>query len=54
VGDFSFTAQGFNISGNLEVDSSTVKLTGKIPLALSLFKGQICKTIYEEGSKVLS
>ena len=54
VGDFSFTAQGFDISGNLEVDSSTVKLTGKIPLALSLFKGQISKTIYEEGSRILS
>ncbi len=37
-----------------EVDSSTVKLTGKIPLALSVFKGQISKTIYEEGSKILS
>jgi len=54
VGDFSFTAQGFHVSGNLEVNSSSVKLTGKIPLALSLFKGPISKTIYEEGSKILS
>jgi hypothetical protein len=54
VGDFSFTSQGFSVSGNLEVSSSDVKLTGKIPLALSLFKGLISKTIYDEGSKILS
>ena len=54
VKEFSFTAQGFNVSGNLEVNSTNVKLTGKIPLALSLFKGAISKTIYEEGSKILS
>jgi hypothetical protein len=54
VGEFSFTAQGFNVSGNLEVNSTNVKLTGKIPLALSLFKGAIIKTIYDEGSKILS
>ena len=54
VGEFGFTAQGFNVSGNLEVNSTNVKLTGKIPLALSLFKGAISKTIYEEGSKILS
>lgn len=54
VGAFSFTSQGFNVSGNLEVSSSNVKLIGKIPLALSLFKGLISKTIYDEGSKILA
>ena len=54
TGEFSFTSQGFNVSGTLEVNSSKVRLTGKIPLALSLFKGLISKTIYEEGAKILS
>ena len=54
IGDFSFTAQGFKVSGNVEVNSSKVQITGKMPLALSLFKGLISKTIYEEGSKILS
>ena len=54
VGEFSFTSQGFNVSGNLEVNSSDVKLKGKIPLTLSLFKGLISKTIYDEGSRILS
>jgi Putative polyhydroxyalkanoic acid system protein (PHA_gran_rgn) len=54
VGDFSFTAQGFDISGILTVTPSSVELKGKIPFALSLFKGQIAKIIYDQASKILS
>jgi hypothetical protein len=54
VDSFSFTAQGFNISGTLIVNRSTVNLKGKIPFAISLFRGKITKTIHEEAAKILS
>ena len=54
VGTFSFTAQGFDIAGTLTVHPSTVELKGKLPFAVSLFKGAITKTIYEQASRVLS
>ena len=54
VGNFSFTAQGFDIAGTLTVNPSNVELQGKIPFALSLFKGAITKTIEQQATKVLS
>jgi len=53
-GNFSFTAQGFTIAGNIAVTPSHVELIGKIPFALSLFKGAISKTIQEQATKMLS
>lgn len=54
VGNFSFTAQGFDIAGTLTVNPSNVELKGKIPFALSLFKGAITKTIEQQATKLLS
>ena len=54
IGNFSFTAQGFDIEGTITVNPSTVELEGKIPFALSLFKGAITKTIQQQATKVLS
>jgi len=54
VGIFSFTAQGFDIAGTLTVNASNVELKGKLPLALSFFKGAIAKTIHDQAAKILS
>ncbi|HEV8286674.1 MAG TPA: polyhydroxyalkanoic acid system family protein [Chitinophagaceae bacterium] len=54
AGNFSFTAQGFDIAGTITVNPSTVELKGKIPFALSLFKGAITKTIQQQATKILS
>jgi Putative polyhydroxyalkanoic acid system protein (PHA_gran_rgn) len=54
VGNFSFSFQGFDISGILTVDHSSVELDGKIPVAVSLFKEAIKKTIYDKAVEVLS
>ena len=54
AGNFSFTAKGFDIAGTLTVNPSNVELKGKIPFALSLFKGAITKTIEQQATKILS
>jgi putative polyhydroxyalkanoic acid system protein len=54
VGNFSFTAQGFDVAGTLTVNASNVEFDGKIPFALSLFKGAITKTIEQQATKLLS
>jgi putative polyhydroxyalkanoic acid system protein len=53
-GNFSFKAQGFDISGTLSVEASSVELKAKIPFAVSLFKGQITKAINEKATQLLS
>jgi len=54
TGNFSFKAQGFDIAGTLIVNPSSVELKGKIPFAVSLFKGQITKAINEKATQLLS
>src|SRR6185295_12050177 len=54
VGNFSFSFQGFDISGVLTVDHSSVGLDAKIPVAVSIFKEAIKKTIYDKAVEVLS
>jgi hypothetical protein len=54
VGTFSFTAQGFDISGTLIVKASTIELSGKIPFAVSLFKGKITRAIDDKAAELLS
>jgi hypothetical protein len=54
VGNFSFRFQSFDISGMLTVDHSSVEMAGKIPLAVSLFKEAIKKTIYDKAVEILS
>ncbi len=53
VGTFSFTIMGFDISGQLTVNPSSVELEGKIPFAASLFKGAITQTIKEKAGQLL-
>ncbi|HEX3385519.1 MAG TPA: polyhydroxyalkanoic acid system family protein [Mucilaginibacter sp.] len=52
-GNFSFKAQGYDISGTLTVNPSSVELKGKIPFAVSLFKGRITRMINEKAAELL-
>jgi hypothetical protein len=54
TGFFSFKARGFAISGTLTVGPSTVELSGKIPFAVSLFKGKIIRAIDEKAAELLA
>ena len=54
TGDFSFSARGFDISGTLTVTPSAIELRGKIPFAVSLFKGKITKMINEKATELLA
>ena len=54
TGEFSFKAKGFDISGTLTVKPSVVELRGKIPFAVSLFKGTITNMINSQASKLLA
>ncbi|MCW3088039.1 MAG: hypothetical protein JWQ78_1425, partial [Sediminibacterium sp.] len=54
TGDFSFSAKGFDISGTLTVTDADIKLRGKLPFAVSLFKGTITKMINEKASELLA
>ena len=45
VGTFSFTAQGFIISGTIRVSEDSVELEGKLPFAFGFFKRKIEKVI---------
>jgi hypothetical protein len=53
-GQFSFSAKGFDIEGDLSVTPATVELNGKIPFALSLFKGAITKAVSEKAMQLLA
>src|ERR1700712_1926679 len=54
VGSFSFNTRGFDISGTLTVGLSTIELNGKIPFAVSLFKGKIVRAIDEKAAELLA
>ncbi|MEO8583834.1 MAG: polyhydroxyalkanoic acid system family protein [Flavitalea sp.] len=54
TGNFSFRAMGFNVSGELQVTDENVEFKGKVPIALSMFKGKIEELIKEKASGLLS
>ena len=51
---FGFTAYGLAIQGTMEVLESSVQVSGQLPLAAALFRGQVEKTIRDELVKELS
>jgi hypothetical protein len=51
---FGFTAQGFNVSGDIIVESGTATINAELPFALSFFKGMINQTIREKATALLS
>ena len=54
TGQFSFTAKGFDVSGQLMVKPSSIEIFSKIPFAVALFKGTITKMIREKADELLS
>ena len=51
---FDFSAVGFSVTGEIIVDSSEVRILGKIPFAALPFRGKIESIIKEEAKKLLS
>ena len=51
---FGFTTFGLKVQGTVAVEPSEVKLAAKLPLAATMFKGQIQKQIGDELKKLLS
>jgi hypothetical protein len=54
AGQFSFSAKGYDISGHLIVQPSSIEINSTIPFAVSLFKGTITKLIREKADELLS
>lgn len=54
TGTFSFKVMNMAVSGTLTVNDNEVALNSKLPLAASMFQGQIKNVIMEEAKKVLS
>ena len=53
-GSFSFSAMGFNVSGELLVNESEVEFKGTVPVALSFFKSSIEKIVRDKAEGLLS
>ena len=53
-GKFSFTFHGFHLSGTMSLHPGIVEIHGKLPLAVSLFRGKIKEVIKEKASELLS
>ena len=53
-GKFSFSFQGLSLSGTINMHPGTVEIHGKLPLAVSLFRGKIKEVIKEKASELLS
>jgi hypothetical protein len=53
TGTFNFTIKGFDLSGNIRVNASSVDINGNVPFAISLFKGKIKSIIHEKAAALL-
>lgn len=51
--NFSFSAKGFDIAGNIAVNPDSVNIKGDLPFMLSFFKGKIEEIIKAQGQAVL-
>jgi len=52
--DFRFVASGLSVSGMLLVEETLVAVSGPLPLAAALLRGQIERTIEGELRRLLS
>ena len=52
-GKFSFTFHGLALSGKVDLHPGIVEIHGKLPLAVSLFRGKIKDAIKEKASELL-
>jgi len=51
---FGFTIYGMAIQGSLAATEDAVSVSGKLPLAAAIFRGQVEKSIRDELLKLLS
>lgn len=51
--EFAFTTYGMAIEGTLFIEDSVVHVTGKLPLAAAIFRGQIEQTLRSELARLL-
>ncbi len=51
---FSFTFHGFDLSGTMNLHPGTVEIHGKLPFAVSIFRGKIKEVIKEKASELLA
>jgi Putative polyhydroxyalkanoic acid system protein (PHA_gran_rgn) len=54
TGTFQFIAQGFDLSGVINVQPYSIDINAKLPFAVSLFKGKIREVIIEKARELLS
>jgi len=52
-GKFSFTFQGIGLSGSVNLHPAIVEIHGKLPLALTLFRGKIKEVIRVKAQELL-
>ena len=52
-GKFSFTFQGISLSGSVNLHPAIVEIHGKLPLALTLFRGKIKEVIRVKAHELL-
>ena len=53
-GKFHFVMQGFNLSGTVDLHPGTVEIHGRIPFALTLFRGKIREVIKEKANELFA
>lgn len=54
TGNFSFSVKGFDLSGIIDVNPSSVDINAKLPFAVSLFKGKISQVITDKAKELLA
>lgn len=52
TGHFSFSAKGFELSGDIKVNDNNVVINAQLPFAVALFKGAI-QNIIEQRTRAL-
>jgi hypothetical protein len=53
TGDFQFSAQGFNLAGQIAVQPSSVDIQADLPFALTFFKSTIERMISEKVTELM-
>jgi len=53
-GKFQFSFHGMHLSGTVNLHPGTVEIHGRIPLAVTLFRGKIKDVIREKASELLA
>jgi hypothetical protein len=53
-GKFQFSFHGMHLSGTVNLHPGTVEIHGRIPLAVSLFRGKIREVIKDKASELLA